>query len=119
MAKTVLIVEDDKDIRDPMRELLEEEGYTVECASTGREALQMLQSDSHPSVILCDLMMPIMNGIELIQTLRSQHNEAATVIVILSAAAHAEKTASDLGVGFLRKPIDIDALLATVHRYCA
>ena len=118
MAKTVLIVEDDLDIRDPLRELLEEEGYKVECASTGLEALQMLQT-SRPNIILFDLMIPIMSGIELIQTLRDEHNKVATVVVILSAAAHAEKTASDLGVGFIRKPINIDVLLATVHQYCA
>lgn len=116
--KEVMIVEDDRDIREPMRELLEEEGYRVTCASTGREALHLLSSNgASPAVILCDLMMPNMNGVELIQTLRNQNMKAAESIVILSAAANAEKTAVELGVGFLRKPIDIDALLATVENY--
>jgi CheY-like chemotaxis protein len=119
MSKNVLIVEDDKDIREPMRELLEEEGYEVACASTGREALTYLQSSpTIPGVILCDLMMPNMNGVELIEILRVEKNEALKAIVILSAAAHAEKTATSLGVGFLKKPIDIEYLLETVSRYC-
>lgn len=115
--RNVMIVEDDRDIREPMCELLEEEGYRVTCAATGQEALRLL-CDETPAVILCDLMMPNMNGVELIQTLRKQNMKAAESVVILSAAANAEKTASELGVGFLRKPIDIDALLHTVQQYC-
>lgn len=120
MAKKVLIVEDDKDIREPMRELLEEEGYYVECASTGLEALERIQREADPFVVLCDLMMPNMNGVELIKTLRTEHNsKAVDAMIILSAAAHAERTANELGVGFLRKPIDIEALLNMVQKYCA
>ena len=118
LGKQVMIVEDDRDIREPMRELLEEEGYRVTCAATGREALRLLSDQTPPAVILCDLMMPNMNGVELIQTLRKHNMKAADAVVILSAAANAEKTASELGVGFLRKPIDIDALLSTVEHYC-
>lgn len=117
-SKQVMIVEDDRDIREPMRELLEEEGYRVMCAATGSEALRLLSDGTLPGVILCDLMMPNMNGVELIQTLREQKMKAADSIVILSAAANAEKTASELGVGFLRKPINVDALLSTVEHYC-
>ena len=118
MRNQILLVEDDKDIREPMRELLEEEGYAVACAATGREALTYLQNSPIPKVILCDLMMPNMNGIELIEVLKTEQSEALKAIVILSAAAHAEKTATGLGVGFLKKPIDIDYLLETVSRYC-
>ncbi len=119
MGKRVLIVEDDRDIREPMRELLEQEGYLVDCASTGTEALERIRRQENPRIILCDLMMPNMNGIELIETLRSQnHTKAVDAMVILSAAAHAKQTATELGVGFLRKPIDIDALLNMVQQYC-
>lgn len=118
-AKQVMLVEDDRDIREPMRTLLEEEGYNVLCAATGREALQLLSEGEHPgpNIILCDLMMPNMTGIELIETMRQRQMTAVDVVVILSAAAHAEKTANELGVGFLRKPIDIEALLDLVEKY--
>lgn len=116
--KPVLIVEDDRDIREPMRELLQEEGYTVECAATGNEALKMLQSSLAPGIILCDLMMPNMNGIEFIGALREKKLQSVEKVVILSAANHAKTTADELGVGFLRKPIDLDDLLKMVHEYC-
>lgn len=116
--KSVMIVEDDRDIREPIRELLREEGYRVECAETGQEALQMLQSSVTPGIILCDLTMPQMNGEEFVESLRAKRIPAADNIVILSAATHAEATAEKLGVGFLRKPIDIDDLLKMVQQYC-
>lgn len=120
MTKSVLIVEDDRDIREPMRELLEDEGYNVECATTGMEALKMLEPASTlvPGIILCDLMMPNMNGIEFVKSLRSKQLQIADNVVILSAANHAKAAADELGVGFLRKPIDLDDLLKTVQQYC-
>lgn len=118
MFKQVLIVEDDRDIREPMREFLFDEGYSIECASTGEDALHFLDQHPPPHIILCDLMMPKMNGIELIEHLREKNLAALEAVVILSAAAHAKKTADELGVGYLKKPIDIDHLLAMVKRYC-
>jgi CheY-like chemotaxis protein len=118
MSKSVLIVEDDRDIREPMRELLQEEGYKVECASTGKEALQMIQKSLAPGIILCDLMMPQMNGIEFVENLRLHDKEAANAVIILSAANHAKAAAEELGVGFLRKPIDLEDLLKKVQQYC-
>jgi CheY-like chemotaxis protein len=118
MSKPVLIVEDDRDIREPMRELLIEEGYNVECASTGKEALQMIQKSMAPGIILCDLMMPHMNGIEFVKSLREYDKEATKAVVILSAANHAKSAAEELGVGFLRKPIDLEDLLKMVQQYC-
>jgi len=118
MSKPVLIVEDDRDIREPMRELLQEEGFSVEVASTGTEALQMIQKSLAPGIILCDLMMPHMNGIEFVENLRAQDQAAAKRVVILSAANHAKTAAEKLGVGFLRKPIDLEDLLKMVQQYC-
>jgi CheY-like chemotaxis protein len=117
MPKSILIVEDDNDIREPMRELLEDEGYLVICVSTGQEALVRLRSGPAPDLILCDLMMPQMTGSQFIQELKSTDEKLFHRTIILSAAAHAEEIAADLGVGYLRKPIDIDVLLATVGRY--
>ena len=61
-TKSVLIVEDEADIRDLLRELLEYEGFQVSTASQGREALTLLENEPRPHAILLDLMMPVMNG---------------------------------------------------------
>jgi len=83
MAKTVLIVEDDKDIREPMRELLERRSYKVECAATAERPCNCF-SRTISIRVLCDLMMPNMNGIELIEALERQNLKAAESIVILA-----------------------------------
>ena len=61
-SKPILIVDDDKDVRIALAELLEGEGYTVAGAHNGQEALQLMRGGLHPAVILLDLMMPVMDG---------------------------------------------------------
>ena len=63
MQKSILLVEDDADIRDAIAYLLTDEGYEVACASNGREALSYLHDGLTPSLILLDMMMPGMDGI--------------------------------------------------------
>src|SRR6476646_6367807 len=60
--KPILIVDDDKDVRSALAELLEGEGYAVAGAHNGHEALQLMRAGLHPAVILLDLMMPVMDG---------------------------------------------------------
>jgi CheY-like chemotaxis protein len=112
----ILIVEDDPDIRDTFRVLLEDRGYPVATASNGREALDELTT-RHPCLILLDLMMPVMSGPEFLEIIKQDPDNSDIPIVIVSAYAELidETTLCD---GFLKKPVAMDTLLRWVARYC-
>src|SRR5712692_10135196 len=94
-----MIIEDDRDVRDSVREALEDHGYQTIGASQGREALELLRSSAaKPCIILLDMMMPVM---------------------VLTAHSSASDTARDMGaVGFLRKPVTLQELLTAVKQEC-
>src|SRR5438477_12765745 len=81
----VLIVEDDRDLRNAMAELLQGEGYEFTLAENGREALEALR-ERRPSLLLIDLLMPVMDGVELIRRLRSDAAWRDLPIVVMTAA---------------------------------
>ncbi len=111
---TVLIVEDDEAVRDAMREILEEEGYAISCAINGEEALRVLAEGARPKLILLDLMMPVMNGWELLRALRASATLAGIPVVVLSSLSNAEAPGD---VRAVKKPISVDALLRLVEEY--
>lgn len=115
MAHTVLIVEDDLDASGTMKDVLQEEGYSVLCAPNGRSALAMLDSLDHVCLILLDLFMPVMNGWDFLQALRARSDHGGATVVVVSSAPDAAPT----GVaGVLKKPLGFDDLLDTAARYC-
>jgi CheY-like chemotaxis protein len=115
LAHTVLVVEDDPDIRDTLAELLAAEGYAVTSASNGREALDRLAVIERPCMILLDLMMPVMNGWDFLDVLGHADGLSTIPVTVVSAAGHNIPT----GVArYLRKPIDLDRLIATVRSTC-
>jgi CheY-like chemotaxis protein len=109
----VLVVDDDEAIRDATRVLLEEEGYVVEVAADGAEALHRLALQPTPALILLDLMMPVMNGPALLEALES-HADLAQIPVVIMTAAEARAETSSLRYPLLRKPFSIDALIQAV-----
>ncbi|HVH47842.1 MAG TPA: response regulator [Labilithrix sp.] len=115
---TILIVEDDPDIRDALRDVLELDGYEIVEASNGKEGLERLRNIVRPCVILLDLMMPVMSGREFIAVLRETDVLATIPVVVVSAwpdeAAHVRERTQ----GFVRKPVMLDALLSLVERFC-
>lgn len=113
-APLVLVVDDDPDILDAICDILEGEGYRVARARHGLEALDRV-AEEEPSIILLDLMMPVMDGLAFAQALRQRRNGAARIpIVVISADGNPQKAASVGAQGYLAKPFDIDALLAQV-----
>lgn len=115
----ILIVEDDADTRDSVRELLEAAGYAVATAATGMEGLRYLQSQPPPCLILLDLMMPMGNG--WVFRLEQQRDPALAKIpvVIWSGVHDPAPVASYLrAAGFLTKPLDVARLFEQVQRYC-
>jgi CheY-like chemotaxis protein len=121
LAKVVLLVEDDADIREAIAEILTDHGVSVVTASNGAEALSTLRSAaSIPRLILLDLMMPIMDGWQFRQEQRHDAQLASIPVVVLTAHGNASETAKTMEAnGFLKKPLHLDSLLAVVERFCA
>ncbi len=113
---TILVVEDDLDVRDAMVQVLESAGYAAVAAGDGEDALAQLDGGLSPCVILLDLMMPRMDGWEFIAHHRRRERQAP--IIVVSAYASSEQMRS-AGVQYMRKPVDIDELLAVLDRQCA
>ncbi len=115
---TVLIVDDDPDIRSLLRAALAGEGYGVRVAANGVEALADLDHE-RPDLILLDLMMPVMDGVQFYERFRARENGGARVPVVLISAGHGlSQTAHAMGTdGYVPKPFDLDRLLDEVARF--
>ena len=116
--KRVLIVEDNEVTRDVMALILESDGYQVSTAANGRRALERLRGGDRPSVILLDLMMPVMDGWQFREEQRRDRALADIPVVVCTAAGEGAQNAA-LGVAeLLSKPVEADDLLAAVRRHC-
>ena len=114
----ILIVDDDDEIREVMRTVLEVEGYSVIEARDGREALETLhRGGPRPQLILLDLMMPVMDGQQFRETQRRDAQLSNIPVVLVSAFAPLDVHAESLGAaGYLQKPFELDTLLDVVAR---
>lgn len=117
--KTVMLVEDDDDIREAVQDALERRGYTLVLAGDGQQALSQLRGDAPaPGVILLDLTMPVMSGWELVAELDKEPALAAIPVVVLSAVANLDRQPSAARwAGILKKPISLAELVSTVARF--
>ena len=115
---TVFIIEDDVDTRDMLARFLELEGYHVEAASNGRQALDRLSNGTPASVIVLDLMMPVMDGWEF---RRHQIEDARLkdIPTIVVSAAGRDRLSKISANAYLTKPVDMDKLLEHVSQYCS
>jgi signal transduction histidine kinase len=114
-GRTLLVVEDDADIREALDGLLSMEGFRVAGCGNGREALDWLQASSKPDVIVLDLMMPVMDGWQF-RVAQKHDPELATIpVVALSADATAKAAAIDADA-YLKKPVDYETLIDTIDR---
>jgi CheY-like chemotaxis protein len=117
-TKTVLIVDDEEDIRETLRFALELEGFKVLRAENGKAALAVLaESSVVPSLILLDLMMPVMDGYEFLERMHADSAFRDIPIVVISAFN--QRDPLQHARAFLRKPLGLDALLEAVDRYVA
>lgn len=108
----VLVVDDDPDIRETLREVIEAEGFPVVCAANGRAALDALGMGLCPSLVVLDLMMPAMSGWELLAAIRADRSLADLPVAVISAGG---RTPPPGATCFLRKPIDLDTLIELVR----
>jgi CheY-like chemotaxis protein len=110
----VLVVEDEDDIRELVANALEQEGFQVYQAESGARALELLKQMPHPSLILADLMMPVMSGWDLIKALSQDDRLATLPVVVVSAVDDAEPQ----GFRRIKKPFDLDELIRIVGDLC-
>jgi CheY-like chemotaxis protein len=114
--KSVLVVEDDDDLREVLCRVLSDEGYETRSAINGQDALALLREDPLPGLILLDLMMPIMNGWQFRAVQEADARLAAVPVVVMTAAARLDDAAI-AGTDFVRKPVRIEDLLERVRRH--
>jgi CheY-like chemotaxis protein len=111
----VLVVDDDPDIRETLREVIEAEGFAVMCAADGQEAMELLRQGIRPSLIVLDLMMPTMSGWEVLAAVRAERALADLPVAVISASGG--RAPPPGATCFMRKPIDLDTLLDLVRNH--
>lgn len=117
-AHKVLVVDDDDELADVVRQVLRDAGYSVATVRHGAAALELV-GHIVPDLILLDLTMPIMDGWSFVSQYRRTAKESAR-IVLLTANAHAAEIARSLGAdGYITKPFDMDDLVGIVGRELA
>ena len=116
-CNAVLVIEDEKDIRETLQQVIELEGYEVFTAANGKEGLKALAERQRPGLILLDMMMPIMNGWEFMTAQKLDEKVSEIPVVIISAAG--ERAKNTHAVGFVKKPVELDYLLQVVGQYCS
>ncbi len=115
--KTILVIEDDRDILSTLREFLEFEGYEVKTAENGFTAMTLLKTFDPPHLILLDMRMPVMNGWQFAIEFLNKYDHT-TPIVVMTAAADAEQRAKDINaIGWVGKPFDLNALLEKIKKH--
>jgi len=118
VKRPVLVTDDDRDFRDTLREILELEGYPVETAAHGGEALEKMRR-APPGLVLLDLSMPGVDGLEVCQRRAADPALARIPLVVVSAVHQLDERFRSLGIdGYIDKPIRIEDLLELVRRHC-
>jgi CheY-like chemotaxis protein len=116
MNHTILVVEDERDLREMMCEALELSGYTVVAAVEGQAALDAITRIEHLCLVVLDLLMPGMNGWDFFKEMRARPGFAEVPVVVHSSAP----ASAPLGVTcVVTKPIELTRLLEIVRQYCA
>ena len=120
MSHVVLVVDDDRDIRDSLVEVLQDQGYHAIGAGNGREALDALRTSAEmPCLILLDLMMPVMDGREFREEQLKNPAWTSIPVIVISAYNDVADQARALAADHLRKPLAVRPLMDAVRRHCA
>lgn len=116
--KTVLVVDDDSDIRDSLRGLLEFEGFSVLEAVNGQVAIDFLSAAIHlPNLILLDLMMPVKTGFEFRAEQLLNPRLAEIPVIVMSADGHGSSKKTQISdLTYIKKPFSIDQMVTAVVR---
>ena len=115
--KTVVVIDDEYAIVETLVDVLELNGYTCVTAANGQQGLEVIEQQ-HPDLVITDLMMPVMDGRELVAKMRSQQQFETLPIILITAAQEAADTTNedDAHFMYMRKPFAVSELLANVRR---
>ena len=111
----IMIVDDEADIRDSLEEYFQYEGYSVTTAADGAQALASLQQGELPCVIILDLLMPVLDGIQMYQTMRADPRLSAVPVIISTS----DPRRAPSGVLIMKKPVNLPSLLRAVEQHCS
>jgi CheY-like chemotaxis protein len=118
MAKKILLVDDDNDTINIVCDVLVKEGYEVETAANGLEALEKISSDNRPDLIILDIMMPKLDGISLSLKLKASPLAASIPIIVITAYGQSDdvlSSRSEIQVSaYMKKPLAMPELLDKV-----
>jgi len=119
-SRRILLIEDEADIAVLARFALEDAGYDVQATDNGTSGLEILRGDPSIGLVILDLMLPGMNGYEVLETIKSDPVLSKVPVLIFSALVQEREV--DMGyrlgaVGYIRKPFDADNMLATIGRF--
>jgi CheY-like chemotaxis protein len=115
-GKIVLLVDDDADIRQALRPIIEREGHAVIEASNGAEALERLRMIPRPQLVVLDLQMPVMDGWSLLAERNRDPELRAIPVIVVSAHEDVERRVSLAHASYVRKPFIPSSLVATIER---
>ena len=115
---TILVIDDDDDIREVLATVLDEAGFRVVTAANGREALERLRKDPQPDVILLDLMMPEMDGYQFRAEQQRDPALRAIPTLIVTAGTVTSRVEALGAEAILRKPVSLRRLVDTIRRFC-
>jgi UDP-3-O-acyl N-acetylglucosamine deacetylase len=114
--KTILIVDDEDNVRESLREVLSDEGYHVVDTADSTRVRELIEKEK-PGLVLLDIWMPQVDGIELLKEIKSQEPETKVVMISGHGNIHTAVTATKFGAfDFIEKPLSLDGLLLTVQR---
>jgi CheY-like chemotaxis protein len=119
-TQRILVVDDEDDLRECFADVLRAEGYDVRTARNGRDALEQIEKPhGGPCLVLLDMMMPGMDGAEVLRILREKERLATLPVVVVSAQRDLAEAAKRMGVRrVIRKPVSVDVLLSIAHEFC-
>ena len=116
VRKTILIVDDEDDVRESVREVLSDEGYHVVDTADSTRVRELIEREK-PGLVLLDIWMPQIDGIELLKQIKSQDPEINAIMISGHGNIHTAVTATKFGAfDFIEKPLSLDGLLLTVQR---
>jgi CheY-like chemotaxis protein len=115
-VRAILVVDDDPDIREALRDVLEDEGFAVVEAENGKDALDYLAgADPAPCLVLLDLMMPVMDGMQFLAERTGDRRLAEIPVTVVTAS---RDLTVPRGIPWLPKPISVDAVCRAAHAAC-
>ena len=120
MPMKVLVVDDERAVRDSLRRALELEGYDVELAVDGADALHRLEANGQPDAVILDVLMPGVDGLEVCRRIRGKGGNSVPVLMLTARTEVESRVAGlDAGADDLAKPFALEELLARLGRFYA